>query len=150
MNGSASRYPEVEALVAALRERDLILDAAPANAGFAALFYAVVRLRAGATVLDVPVMDEFGDVPDGNPAMRLNLVLQECRDFTESPELPTWAGEQGLDPADPRVSRLHEALSRAVPAVYALLGTDLDPIPWRELEFNTGMAKALRASRPTP
>lgn len=138
------KYPAVEKLIAAVREHQLTFSFPDTEPALQSQFYVRLKMDSKGNVVSVPVMDEFEDVPANNPVMLLHLLLQECELFEEAKDFLTWAADVGLNANLPVVLNLYEELTEVVPEVRNIFGAKLKAIPLYDMEFNTGVARALR------
>ena len=70
-----TQYPEVQALVDAVREFGLSLSVEPATPELDAMSYRRIRFAAGdGRVAIIPVDDEYGDAASDSPELLLHLV----------------------------------------------------------------------------
>ncbi|MCB0276489.1 MAG: hypothetical protein KDI06_16860 [Calditrichaeota bacterium] len=149
MDRSGEReYPEVQMLVAALKALGLQLRALPREAELERHAYRRLELVVGQKKFTLPVEDEYGDVAPGNPVVLLHLVLRECEFWEEAGDFSTWAEDVGFDPELSVAREIYQTLSAVVPEIRREIGADIRAIPSYDIEFNTGLARALRAARP--
>jgi hypothetical protein len=94
----------------------------------------------------VPCFDEYRDAEIGSRVVLLHLLLDACVCFEEASDYATWRADLGLH-AEDRSRELRGRLTEVVPNVRAIMGSEARPIDSHSLEFGTGLAKALRASR---
>ena len=94
----------------------------------------------------IPVFDEFRDVEIPSRVVRLHLVLDACECFEEAGDFDGWRADVGFHDAA-IIRAVYAQLTRAVPAVRALVGRELEPISSHAIEFNTTLAVRLRACR---
>lgn len=138
-------YPEVKALVDAVRELGLLLSVEPATPELDAISYRRIRVEAGdGRVVIIPVDDEYGDATDGNPELLLQLVLAACEVYEESDDALAWAQEAGIEPASPLAGALFRESGEAVLVVRAIVGDRLESISSWDFTLNTGAGQELR------
>ncbi len=140
-------YPAVDKLVAAVREHQLIFSFPDTELALQEQFYVRLSIASYGKVVALPVMDEYEDVSDKNPVVLLQLVLQECELFEEAGDFLTWKTDVGLNANLPIVRKIYKELTVAVPELRCILGEELRAIPLYEMEFNTGVAQALRKAK---
>jgi hypothetical protein len=95
----------------------------------------------------IPVEDEFGDARENNPALLLQLILQNCDYFTDAEDFLTWAKSLSLDSSNPIILDLYRELSRQVPDLLKHLG-EVERISDWDMQMNAGAAQALRNMNP--
>jgi hypothetical protein len=138
-------YPEVQALVDAVRELNLVLSVEPPTPELDAISYRRIRVESGdGRVVIIPVDDEYGDATDDNPELLLHLVLAACQVYEESEDALAWVREAGVQPASPLAADLFRESGEAVRVVRAIVGDRLQPISSWDFTLNTGAAQRLR------
>lgn len=136
----------LDALVALSRSLEATLEVEPETPALREISYREIRVSREGQRFLVPCFDEFRDVELGTPVILLHLVLDACICFEEADDYGAWLADLGLRD-DERARSIYSQLASVVPAVRALVGPDAQPINSHDLEFNTGLAKALRAHR---
>ncbi|MFT5174140.1 MAG: hypothetical protein ACI8W7_002327 [Gammaproteobacteria bacterium] len=139
-----SDTPPVAALVAFLQTNDLVLRVLPSTQLLRAISYRSIEVRAKGQSFVVPVFDEYADANEDNPTAWLHLVLEACEYFEEADNFATWRLDIGLKD-EPVTRHIHRQLTQLVPLLREQIGTSVKAIRHYEIEFNTGIAKALRA-----
>lgn len=140
------RYPEIEALQAAVDRGDLVLSLAPASDREEAGARRRIGIApSGRAPLTISVDDEYDDSSAEDPLMLLQLVLTECETWEESEDFREWASAAGLDPASPETVALFDELSAVVPEIRSAVGHVRAISSW-DVQMNSGAARALRDS----
>ncbi len=141
------KYPAVDKLVTAVRRHQLTFSFPDTEANLQAQFYTRLKMHCPGSTVSMPVMDEYEDVPMQNPVVLLQLILQECELFEEAKDFSTWTKDVGLNASLPVVITLYDELAEVVPKARSIFGTELKAIPLYDMEFNTGVARALRKAK---
>ncbi|MCM8542464.1 MAG: hypothetical protein NE328_19495 [Lentisphaeraceae bacterium] len=141
-----NKYDEVEKLIEAVRNLQLSISKSPYELNNDGHFYQRVRLIKESLIIDFPIMDEFSDIEKGNPVVLLNFILQECLFFEDAGNFEEWCEDIGLQKDKPASMAIYEELKIIIPEIRSLLGHEIKPINYYDIEFNTGIAKALRAA----
>ena len=139
------QYPEVQALVDAVREFGLSLSVEPATPELDAMSYRRIRFAAGdGRVAVIPVDDEYGDAASDNPELLLHLVMAACEVYEEADDVAGWAREVGIDADAPPADGLYRESGEACRVIRAIVGDDLRPISSWDFTLNAGAAQVLR------
>lgn len=141
-----NKYDEVEKLIEAVRNLQLSISKSPYELNNDGHFYQRVRLIKESLIIDFPIMDEFSDIEKGSPVVLLNFILQECLFFEDAGNFKEWCEDIGLQKDKPVSAAIYEELKIKVPEIRSTLGHEIKPINYYDIEFNTGVAQALRAA----
>jgi hypothetical protein len=137
-----------EGLIAALRccidDGQVTLQVLPLRESLREWSWREIAVRRGDHEVVVPVDNEYGDADQPNPTAWLHLVLTSLLIAEEEPDIHAWFRAVGL-PENAETEGLYRAICAAQTPVRAWVGPDLRPVPESDIEFNTGLAKALRA-----
>lgn len=142
----SSEFEKIDRLAEAVAKFKISIEAADNNKTIGESFYQRVIVTIAGQRFTVPIMDEFSDIKNGNPVVLLHFVLSECEMYEEAEDIVQWAEDVGLKLADSSSHIIFRELYDVVPRLRALLGSGVKAISSYEIEFNTGVAKALRAT----
>ena len=143
---SSSEYKKIDCLIQAIEELEIFIEAAGNDEAIGESFYKRLSVTVMGQQFTVPVMDEFADIEEGNPVVLLHFVLSECEMYEEAEDIIHWAQDVGLKLADSCTHIIYRELYDVVPRLRELIGSNLKAISAYEIEFNTGVAKSLRAA----
>lgn len=143
-----AQYPQVEQLITTLEQSPIKLQSGKPSRDLATYFYRYIQIDFPDLQLQFPVMDEFEDVKVGNPLVLLHLLLQECEFFEEAADFNAWVKDVGFFERSGTVHDIYRQLQQKVPTIRRFLGKDIRAIPSYNMEFNNGIAQALRAAWP--
>ena len=139
-----SKHPTLDALKALSAELDFTFVVEPASPAHREISVRVIRVLHGEGEWRVPCFDEYGDADHPSRVVLLHLILDACEFFEEAPDFETWRLDMGLKD-DPISREMHDDLAAIVPEIRAVVGPDAAAIRPYAIEFNTELAKALRA-----
>ena len=137
------QYPQVAKLIKAFNEYNISFNILADDEKLRKFFYRRIEINISGQVFSVCVMDEYKDVDSANPVVLLHFVLQECEFYDEAEDFLVWAKDIGLDASSEIVRKIHLELGQVTPHIRERL-PHLKAIPVYDIEFNTGMAQALR------
>ena len=140
------QYPQVTKLINALSEQHITFNIPAGDKKLKEFFYRKIEINISGEVFTIPVMDEYGDVDSDNPVVLLNLVLQECEFYEDAEDFLIWAQDMGLDASSEIIRQIHLDLGSVVPHIRENL-LDKKALPAYDIEFNTGVAQALRKAK---
>lgn len=143
---NSSEYKKIDCLVQAVEELEISIEAADNNETIGESFYRKVRVTVMGQQFTIPIMDEFSDIETGNSVVLLNFVLSECEMYEDAEDIIQWAQDVGLKLADSCTHIIFRELYDVVPRIRVLIGRNTKAISAYEIEFNTGVAKALRTT----
>ncbi|MFT7459465.1 MAG: hypothetical protein ACI909_002146 [Planctomycetota bacterium] len=103
-----------------------------------------IQLEAGDITLIIIIFDEYNDLNIANPVLWLNLVIDTCQGFEEARGYDEWRESEGYKDSDFYQS-LYQQYFAVVPKIRNIIGTQVKAIDYYHIEFNTDIAKALRA-----
>ena len=137
----------VQLLVAYLKTHDIKFSVLPESGRYREIFWREILVSINNTSFIVPVFDEFCDVELDNAAVWFHLVLETCECFEEAKDYKEWLIDfNGL--TDNALSQsLFDDLKILVPKLRSQLGKTPLAIDSSEIEFNTNIAKDLRACK---
>lgn len=142
---TSPEYEKIDSLAKVVAQFNISIEAADDNEAIGDSFYQRVLVTISGQQFTVPIMDEFSDIENGNPVVLLHFVLSECEMYEEAEDIVQWAEDVGLKLADSSTHIIFRELYDVVPRLRALIGSNAKAISSYEIEFNTGVAKALRA-----
>lgn len=137
-------YPEVNILIDTVRRLKISVSHGPVLFDVAGLYYRWIEFNISGQVLNMPFMDEYEDANQLNPVVMLNMTLLECEMVEESADFIDWCKESGVIQDHKNALKLHAYLKNAAVEFRKLVGKELSPIPYFDIELNTGKARALR------
>lgn len=142
----SKKYEIVKALRQAVKNYKISIKASSNILADDDHYYQRVQFSCGDTTIDFPIMDEFSDIEIGNPVVLLNFILQECTFFEEAQSYEEWCEDIGLAKNKESSVSLYKEISECVPVLRSILGSDLKPLNSYDIEFNTSITQALRAT----
>lgn len=134
----------VASLLNRLAVGDLDLRVLPRRAPLAAWSWREIELTAEGRTWLVPVDDEFGDADTDNPAAWLHLIVSELEHLAEEPDLATWCADSEV-PVGDAACTVYDHLLALEAELRVLIGPQVVAVPVYDLQFNTAVARALRA-----
>ncbi|MCH1570448.1 MAG: hypothetical protein L7S64_03825 [Longimicrobiales bacterium] len=138
-------YPEIEALVATLRDRRLRLSAEGSRQGLGGGWCRIRFTVRGGQTLSVPIDDECEDAAEANAPLLLHPILSICEAYDESHDVLAWARDAELDASEDWVRHLYGELGDVVPKIRAVVGRKVRALtPW-DYSMNMGVTRALRS-----
>lgn len=137
-------YPEVTVLVEAAKRLHISVSHGSGHIDVNDLYYRWIEFCINDETLLLPIMDEYDDALELNPVVMLNMALVECEMIEETSDFTEWCKESGVRPDHPNASKLYNYLKKSVKEFRHLVGNELEPIPYFDIELNTGKARALR------
>ncbi|MCW8885073.1 MAG: hypothetical protein OQK12_07430 [Motiliproteus sp.] len=141
-------YPEVERMRRAVVDFQLSFESTTDD-DLEPVLYRRLQVNCGRGQFVIPVADESDDIEVGNPVVMLHLVLDTLADYDESDDFLVWCKDLGLPPAELAAQRVWDEIGEVAPVLSDLF-KGLEPVGSWEMEFCTGPAQALRASRLKP
>jgi len=93
--------------------------------------------------ITVTVFDEYEDTKINNPLLWLHLIIDTCEGFEEAVDYREWLLNEGYKDT-PFFQSLYARYSEVIPQIRAVLGNKVKAVDAHHIEFNTGIAKALR------
>ncbi len=144
---SEQKYPQVQTLINCIKKYDLKFEViTPCRISSDIIYDEEVKMIYQDQEFIVPVDNEYEDVELNNPAVFLNMILDEVTHFEESEDIYEWLTYVTTLAKDPEIVEFYNRLSSVVPKIRAIVGNEIEPIPHFEIELNTGMAQALRTA----
>lgn len=143
----SSEYEKIDCLIEMLGKLKISIAATNNNDNIGESFYQRVLVSLMDQQIVIPIMDEFSDIEIGNPIVLLHFVLSECEMYEEASDITQWAQDVGLKLSHSSTHIIYRELYETVPRIRALIGSEIKAISTYEIEFNTGVAKALRAAK---
>jgi len=92
----------------------------------------------------IPVDNEYKDVELNNPMLFLNMILEEITHFEESDSFLDWLSGVHQLSKDPETQEFYERIKKCTLDIREIVGDEIEPIPYFEIEMNTSLAQALR------
>jgi len=118
----------------------------PDHQPYAHLFFKIVVIEVDGNI-EVPVEDEYFELSTANPAVIMHLVLTTMSDYNECISLEEWCKLLGLKTDGHMINELYDKIKTAkdlLPEGFF----NCKPISPYDVEFNTGITRALRALSP--
>lgn len=143
---NSSEYKKIDCLVRAVEEFEISIEAADNSETIGESFYKRVCVTVMGEKFIIPIMDEFSDIETGNSVVLLNFVLSECEMYEDAEDIIQWAQDVGLKLADSCTHIIFRELYDVVPRMRVFIGRNTEAVSAYEIEFNTGVAKSLRAA----
>lgn len=140
------KYDVVENLVNVVRDLKLSIERSPLQIENEGHFYQRVRVSTDREYIDFPIMDEFSDIDRKNPVVLLNSIVQECQFFNEAKNFQEWCKDIGLPQNLDSSKEIYEEIKKKAPQISSIVGPHVKPVNYYDIEFNTGIAQALRAA----
>lgn len=136
----------IEILIQTIKDLKISISKSPELLDDDGHFYQRVQFTCNGSSIHFPFMDEYDDIIQENPVVLLNFIVQECEFFEEASGYEVWCEDIGVN-KDKKSSRdLYEELEVKVPQIRKLIGSEIKALNHYDIEFNTGLAQALRAS----
>lgn len=137
-------YPEVNKLIEAAKRLNLSVSRGSDIIDVNDLYYRWIQFCINGETVHLPFMDEYDDAVQLNTVVMLNMALVECEMVEETTDFYGWCKDSGAIPDHPNASKLYNYLKKSVKEFRQLVGKELEPIPYFDIELNTGKARALR------
>lgn len=139
-----SNKETIEKIANCYNDKQLSLTVLAEKSELAQEFLKEIQLKAGDTTLIIIIFDEYNDLNIANPVLWLNLIIDTCQGFEEARGYDEWRENEGYKDNDFYQSLYHEYLA-VVPNIRNIIGEQVKAIDYYHIEFNTDIAKALRA-----
>jgi hypothetical protein len=95
----------------------------------------------------IPVDNEYEDVELSNPVVFFNMTLEEVTHYEESDSFFDWLTGVHQLSKDAEIQEFYERMKKYTPEIRTIIGNEIKPLPYFEIEMNTSLAKALREAK---
>lgn len=144
---NSSGYHIIESLIDCIKKHDLKFEVIqPRRLSENTIYDEEIKMIYGDQEFIFPVDNEYEDVELDNPVVFFNMILEEIDHFESSDSFFDWLTGVYQLSKDPEIQELYERMKKYMPEVRAIIGDEIKPVPYFEIEMNTGLAQALRAA----
>ena len=134
----------VQILINDLKNSGFKLEVIAATTELSRIDYREIELTNGAVNITIPVFDEYKDCELNNPVVWYHLILEAMEYFEEAKSPEDWFSDIGIR-EDELSYNIYHRLMKIVPIVRNITGSTAKAISDYDIQFNTHIAKALRA-----